>query len=62
MNNTSDTESAKAPEADPLVKVRILVHETKVGSLICAKDHEMPMKLSQAKTLEALGKAKIIGV
>jgi len=64
MSETTDTDSVQPPTEDPnlQVRIRITVHETKIGCLKCALGHEQTVPLSTARALEALGKAEIIGV
>ena len=64
MSESTETNSVQPPAEDPnlQVQIRILVHETKIGCLVCAKGHEQRVPIATARALEALGKAEIIGV
>lgn len=53
-----------APQAAPeaRVKVRVLVNGARVAGGIAAKGKILNVKLSEAKTLESIGKVTILGV
>jgi hypothetical protein len=63
-DTTTDTSSAKPaqPDEDNIpVRIRVTVHETKIGCLKCALGHEQTVPLHQARALVAIGRAEIIG-
>jgi hypothetical protein len=66
MKPATDSAADAAPQApeddNMLVKIRVTVHGTKIGSLVCALGHEQQVSLKTARVLEALKKAEIIGV
>lgn len=51
-----------APVQEQRVQVRVLVNGTKVAGGIAAKGKKLSVKLSDAKTLESLGKVIILGI
>ena len=64
-NNTTET-NAKAPAevaAEPAnISVYVLVPHTKIGKAICGVGRlPFPLTMTQAKTLETLGKVRIDG-
>lgn len=56
------TEAPAATQPEQRVVVRVLVNGTKVAGGIAAKGKRLNVKLSDAKTLESLGKVQILGV
>jgi hypothetical protein len=52
----------EAPLKEARVKVRVLVNGARVAGGIAAKGKLLNVKLSEAKTLESLGKVNILGV
>lgn len=55
-------ESAHQAAPEARVKVRVLVNGARVAGGIAAKGKLLNVKLSEAKTLESLGKVTILGV
>jgi hypothetical protein len=60
-DHAADAAPQTKPEDDPLVKIRVIEHGAKIGSLICALDHQQSLPLSKAKLLKELGKIEILG-
>lgn len=58
----SAPKAVTAPVEESRVKVRVLVNATRVSGGIAAKGKQLNVKLSEAQTLESLGKVQIIGV
>lgn len=50
------------PQAEPSVKCTVLITPTTVGEIICAAGAILTLPLSEAKTLEELGKVRIDGI
>ena len=51
-----------APQPEARVKVRVLHNGLRVAGGVAAKGKQLNVKLSEAKTLESLGKVTILGV
>jgi hypothetical protein len=58
----SANQAAVTPSLEARVKVRVLINGTRVAGGVAAKGKNLNVKLSEAKTLESLGKVQIIGV
>lgn len=60
VEQVAETPTPSAPEAR--VKFRVTENGISVAGGIAAKGKILNVKLSEAKTLESLGKGKIVGV
>lgn len=56
------SEAPAAPQPEARVKVRVLHNGLRVAGGVAAKGKQLNVKLSEAQTLESLGKVTILGV
>jgi hypothetical protein len=59
---SNDSKPSSKPTASPLVKIQVLEPGTVIGKHVKGRNRIESIPLSEAKTLEGLGKVKIIGV